>query len=351
MRHKEVFVFCATIFMYVLLSPHILISTGNRNLVNKKVVIVSSYNPFNVCYRPQMLGIIDCLRDKHYIRDDEVVQIYYLRAKTKNINPADISDVADDIVKNIIENFPNLSFVVTVDDIAFNYVGIRLANIGYKVIFSGLNLPLTFYKSRLNNNAEVAGVEEIIRLEKLWDLLDLAALTPKTYYVVTSSCTFMSYTEKALIDTLSNEFNKRGISNIQTISFPDTTSLTDFIQKLQKEEFSVIFITAQRLYDPPTRRLVSMEKIVKIVTSLNMRHLEVVFNLLLSKEYNAAISTSVNFYNMGMLAGNILINFQSGKIKQPEVRLGCNVSRLEALGLFYKIFSNKDIRERIDELY
>jgi len=52
-----------------------------------------------------------------------------------------------------------------------------------------------------------------------------------------------------------------------------------------------------------------------------------------------------------MLAGNILINFQSGKIKQPEVRLGCNVSRLEALGLFYKIFSNKDIRERIDELY
>jgi len=161
----------------------------------------------------------------------------------------------------------------------------------------------------------------------------------------------MSYTEKALIDTLSNEFNKRGISNIQTISFPDTTSLTNFIQKLQKEEFSVIFITAQRLYDPPTRKLVSMERIVRIVTNLNMRHLEVVFNLLLSKEYNAAISTSVNFYNMGTLAGNILMNFQSGRIEQPKVRLGCNVARLEALGLFYIIFSNKDIRERIDELY
>jgi hypothetical protein len=139
-----------------------------------KISIVNSYGINHIAEKPQLKGIIDTLYNSN---KDFIIENYYMDSRINNVTDKQRADVSK-IIKNDIYKF-NPDFIVTINDIAFKYIGADLSE-DYKIIFTGINTPYIEYKNNIKNSKNISGVEEIINLDEFIFLLNKINYIPDT---------------------------------------------------------------------------------------------------------------------------------------------------------------------------
>ncbi len=116
--------------------------TGKAVTPKKKVFIVHSYDANHICGKPQHEGIVQEFKTRNV---DVEYQFHYMDTRVTNTTPEAKKKTADSALAAINTFKPD--FVFTLDDDAFKYVGLSLADKPLKVIFSGLNgQPSDYHK-------------------------------------------------------------------------------------------------------------------------------------------------------------------------------------------------------------
>ena len=289
-----------------------------------KLAIVNSYDYDHVCSAPQISGIISQLRKTKGISFD--TQVYYMKARKVHTTTYQRNSISTKIIKDVNEFNPD--YVITTDDLAFEYIGIPLSKTK-NILFSGLNKPFVEYK--ISNKEKFCGVEEKITLDNFIKILDEVKFYPYKFWIIKDNSSTGYYMAKNYVSELKNKSNYK----LQEIQINSVRELREFIQKIQSEPKGIIVLSYQSLIDKDFDKIRTKEETLKDVLKYNSKHLELGGNYLYSKG-GVAISIAPNFYKMGQLVGELLIeNISDGwkhSIKYPVNFLAINNQRLEELG-------------------
>ena len=130
----------------------------------KKVFILNSYSPQDVCGAPQYKGVLKALKEN--ILNDLQIESYFL--DSKRLSKRDVKRHIAEAVKRIKRFHPDL--LITVDDLAFT-VGLKyFLNADFPIVFSGVNRPLKEYNKEYHLfNSEGFPLKKVVGVyEKLF---------------------------------------------------------------------------------------------------------------------------------------------------------------------------------------
>lgn len=290
------------------------------------IALVHSYHLNHPCTGPQHFGITQNLR-KLYPDYKIVIRSYQMKSKTINKNRI---ERVSKIIKNKIEDFkPN--YIFTTDDNAFEYVAIPLSK-NYKIISSGLNKPYEGYKKKypkLNENNLII-IEELIRMDNIFNILELAKIKIGTWHVLYDNTPTSYYMMKNYESELSGK-GKVVYTKVETID-----ELRSYLRK-NKKKYDVYVITLQSIYDRDRGEYVTKEKFFKEFKFFNHKMLELGGNPIFSK-FGISICCGPDFYMMGNLASEHFINevIKNKNWKHlkmtPIMSVSVNIRRLRDLG-------------------
>lgn len=238
------------------------------------IVLVHSYSSNHVCTGPQRIGIFKAFKDldKYF---DVRIREYYMDAKVKAINETSQREVAEVINSEIIKIKPD--YIFTTDDIAFNFVGIPMANRGFKIFSSGINKTLKEYQKETDINVNnIICIEERIRLDPLFAIFKQAMFIPHKYYILIDDTVTSYWMLQDYLKDLS------GKGTVQVIKINTTLELNKFLINSQKEEISVIIIAIQKLFDFDRKVYIDKEKFFYNFKKFNHKHLELGGNIFFS---------------------------------------------------------------------
>ncbi len=149
-------------------------SAGSRPPVSlqKKLLIVHSYEKNHVCGQPQNDGAVKALEDSGWKSGKNLkIFVYYMDTKKKNNTPELIRQQADRVLKKIKIFEPDV--ILTLDDNAFRTVALPLAGTGTGIVFSGMNMQPEeynkirhFMKSREHPGENITGVYEKLHIKE-----------------------------------------------------------------------------------------------------------------------------------------------------------------------------------------
>ncbi|WP_457570491.1 hypothetical protein [Desulfovulcanus sp.] len=142
----------------------------------KTLFLVHSYGSDDVCGRPQYEGMLKVLRKSHFY-DQMQIENFYMDTKATYTTVEQIKMQAQKALDLIGKVKPNV--VVTFDDAAFAYVGLRLVGCpGISVVFSGLNgqpedydQQKDFMLTRARPGNNITGVYEKLYIQKSVNVL------------------------------------------------------------------------------------------------------------------------------------------------------------------------------------
>lgn len=302
-----------------------------------RIYIIASYSTTNICSRPQIEGFLNKLgkyekmTDIHYI-----IRINYLNCRKISVEELNIKIKLLQI--NISKFHPD--YIVCFDDVAFESVGLRLANT-YPVLASGINMPLNEYKKKYPNANydNIYVVEEHIELNKLFKMLHESLYPDLLYkvYVAKSAARIRNKTESIVLTQLIEELNKEKIQ-YQIVTVSNTRQLKDINKQIPKGTLVLIAI----LQFPG----MSAEETIKQISSNLRKQILVGFNPYFCK-IGFSICTSVSFYEMGELLADFLIKLSKNEVSKHNVRgpvyIVINVQQLNRLGLTQLLHKNKYI--------
>lgn len=324
---KRVFLFLikyVILFLFIFFYPFQLSLADFTHKETIKLAIINSYDYDHVCTAPQIAGIIKTLRTLDNYEFD--TQVYYMKARKVYISNIDRKYISNKI-KNDIEKFEP-DYIITTDDIAFEYVGIPMSK-SYKILFSGLNKPFKEYNIKNRNN--FTGVEEKIILDKFIKILDEVKFSPFKIWIIKDNSTTGYFMAKNYIQEFKNKTNYK----IQEVQINTIRELRTLIDDIQKEPKGVIVLSYQYLLDEDYNKIRPKDCTIQDLIKYNKKHLELGGNFLYSKE-GVAISIAPNFYKMGELVSQLLIdnikNGWSSSIKYPVNFLAINNLRLKEIG-------------------
>lgn len=135
-----------------------------------RIMIVHSYDPEDVCGRPQYEGVVSALEKEGFsIPGDLRVDVYHMDTKRRNNTPDLILEQANRALEIIRGSPPDV--LVTLDDSAFAKVGLEMAGSRIPVVFCGMNgQPEMYHRQRpfLNSRSRpghnVTGVYEKLHI-------------------------------------------------------------------------------------------------------------------------------------------------------------------------------------------
>lgn len=295
------------IFLIVLSFTGLTSSTGNciqtRKIYNIVEIHSNSYD--HICTSPQKYGFEQELREFSFNQNIFFnVTSFYINAKTINIKPEQINLVANIIISEINKIKPD--FIVTTDDVAFEYVGIPLSKTT-KVIFSGLNRPYKEYQALYPVNIKnVSGVEERYDLDKIFLLIKKARFSINKIYLLVEGgdFTLRSETDYYMEQNYLDEIGKK--YPVEIISVDGINHLRTVLMNLNKQPRGIIIPVLQRLMEedhPGT--YVDKKTIVSEIVKLNKVHLELCGNFSFSK-LHISVCVSPSFEEMGRTQANII---------------------------------------------
>ena len=300
-----------------------------------KIIQVHSYDIKHPCTYPQMIGFnrkINSLETTHNYKI--ITKMYYLDAKTKNVSLKQQEQVAAKILQYIKEQKPDFVFVT--DDVAFELIGVPAANLGFKVLASGMNKQIQSYivdkvvtPTTLKN---LYACEEYIHMDDIFFIFEKIRFKPYKWYILYDN------TETSYYMTQNYEKELIGKGEVVPIHITSISELEDFLDSIKDQRKSVLILTLQSL-DQKDKKIDKSE-FIKVFFKKNNKHLELSANLLFSK-FGAAIASGPDFEDMGTKCASYIINQiipygWKGDITQPITKTAVNKQRLTELG-FEKI--------------
>lgn len=317
------------VLLVLILIPSTVGSAVLKETIN--IIHVHSYDIQHPCTYPQMIGFnkkINSLEESQRYKIN--TKMYYMDAKTKNITTQQQKHAAEIILKYIKEQKPN--YVYVTDDIAFEFVGIPAATLGFKVIASGMNKQIQTYVIDKILNADslknIYACEEYIHLDDIFFVFEKIRFKQFKWYILydntETSYYMMQNYEKELI----------GKGEIVPIYIQNTTELEEFLDSIKNQRKSVLILTLQSL--EKKNKKVDKSEFIKIFFKKNSKHLELSANLLFSK-FGASIASGPDFEDMGTKSASYIIDQVipygwKADITQPVTKTAVNKQRLIELG-------------------
>lgn len=334
MINKILFCFLGFFICFFLLGSTISPAQQKKHL---KIYIVNSYDETHICTVPQCSGFtkaISKLTDDSYDID---IQGFYMETNDKNTTPSSMKAIADEAIKEIEKNKPDIVYVT--DDNAFALVGIPVSK-DYPVFFSGINRSFEDYKKQFTNldYNQLYGVDETIILTDMFKIFEQARFIPDKYYIINDEGSETGY--YLTLDYI-NELKKNN-SNYEVIKVTSIHQLNKVVRDLNKNNQGVIIISAQRMFDAETGQVVNKDVIMRHVIKYNTKHLELAANPLFAK-LGISMCCAPDFFLMGQKAGEMMIDYLNKKPFERFVKaknlIAVNIKRLDILG-FNKIHSS-----------
>lgn len=322
---------------------------GNTGKPKLKIVLVHSYTFDNIGTCPQRTGITHIIKDidKKYAID---VEDFYMKTKLVNRNISDKNSIANALLWKILKINPD--YVFTTDDMAFQYVGIPLANKGFKVFASGLNKNFSEYMHEYTiEKKNIICIEESIKLDPIFNIFKHVAFTPKTFYILYDNTVTSYFMCRDYIKGLTGKYQ------VVEAQMETVNDLRKFLQKIQVDQPGVIIITLQRLYDPDANNYqggyIDKNNFFKEFQRINTKHLELCGNIFFSK-VGYSLCCGPDFVYMGEILARKFLDVLEKRtnfihtVIQSDSFVSCNIRRLRELG--FKNFAD-DAFTIIDKNY
>ena len=331
---KTSFILLAILLQTLLITSNIFTANLTRNIT---IVEVHSYIFNDICTEPQAAGfdkVLQGLPSNYKI--DRLT--FYMNTKTKNIDTYSKQRIAKEIIEKILKYKPD--YIVTTDDDAFEFVGVPLSK-KFKIFASGLNKSLHAYSMTFDDKIylpNIVAVEETIRLDNVFQLLDSAMFVPEKFYFITEG----NINTKSSTSFYMEKEYEREIKGKFPIEVVQVNSVLDLKEKILKLNQSVkqgaIVLIAQRLFDTENLKFVDKQTIAKILVKYNTMHLELGANPLFTEEHvGLSLCGAPTFDKMGLMLGKLFVDSLNSKFPQgsyPCVNvMWVNKQRLEYLNL------------------
>ena len=183
----------ALICILVIMISFISVKTLDAQQSKKKVFIVHSYDPENVCGRPQDMGAVAMFKKLGFREGEDIVfHRFYMDTKRKYITPEAMKMRGQEAISAIRNVNPDI--VMVLDDNAARYVMLPLVKSEYPIVFSGMNRPIEEYDkevdvmiSRTHPGYNITGVLETVRLIASFKLLKEIKSNVKKILVITDT--------------------------------------------------------------------------------------------------------------------------------------------------------------------
>jgi hypothetical protein len=261
------------------------------------------------------------------------MRMIYMETKVLNSSPQRLQAVSSLTIRKVEEFEPD--YVFTTGDNAFLHVGIPLSNRGYKIIASGINRPFSDYRKNYELFEDnIVVVEESVRLDPVFNLLDKARIKPNKFYILYDDSETSYYLMENYIQELSGK-TKIHLQKIQYVS-----ELREFLRSIQSDPEGIIVVSFQRLYSRDKGRYLTKDEVFPEFVSDNKKHLELAANPVFS-QYGYAICCGPDFENMGRLSVDYFIEeivkknrpFSHMRIT-PIMSVSVNIKRLNSLNKY-----------------
>lgn len=300
-----------------------------------KIYYVGSYGPGHVCGQPQINSFFKKIQ--HIGKDFGLkvdIEGWYLDTGKLITNKTQITSLTNHVIKDIKRYDPDIIYVT--DDAAFEYIGISLSK-KYPILFSGLNNSYESYEFKYNgviNNSNISGIDEVVSIEKLYNLFKSASIFPDKWYFINDSTDVSKY----IFNNLRDELHKIGV-DYEVFNVNDTKEFIDIIKDLNNQKPGVIVNNTHFLYSSDYKIQLDVTSLTMLLISYNKVHLEFSLNDNLCN-FGLSISCGPDYNKMGYIIGEMFINMlEKGKKRHNIIRLKDNITinykRIEDL-LYYR---------------
>lgn len=332
------------------------ISSGNITTDFKikdklKIYYVGSYNPGHVCGQPQINSFFRKIQNIDSDYDLEVdIEGWYLDTTKKFTDKYQINNISRYVIKDIKRYQPDVIYVT--DDAAFEYIGIPLSN-KYPIFFSGINQSYTGYEFKYKgiiNDNNIIGVDELIDLDKLYELFRTARIFPNKWYFINDNTDVSKY----IYTNLKDELYKIGVKH-ETLKAENTKEFIKIIKDLNNNRPGIIVNNVHSLYSNEYKMVLDTTSLAILLVNYNKTHLEFSINKELCK-YGLSIVSGSDYHKMGHLIGQMFINILSNKSKKHIVRrlnseITINYKRIEELPYYRDLLNHLDKIDNIVSSY
>ncbi|TYO99847.1 ABC-type uncharacterized transport system substrate-binding protein [Geothermobacter ehrlichii] len=311
----------------------------------KRLFLVASYDPDNVCGMPQEEGALEELRNQGWIEGKTLlVERFYMDTKRRYVSPEAMRQRGQQALKRLRAFAPDV--VLTLDDNAFREVGLALAGQKIPVVFSGLNGQPEdynrrhhFMNSREHPGGNITGVYEKLYVKKAIELLATAfpdRRGQRVVGIVDDSPTGKGINRQFEIE-MAGHNSVAGLywESRQVSSFEEYRQL---IRQLNADPtVGAIYPVAARLPTADGRILTAQEIIAWTVEHNGKPELAV--NYFFSK-LGLFGGAAVDFHKMGAMAGRQIAWILDGRkagdlsiVDAPDFALVFNLTRAQQLHL------------------
>lgn len=192
-------------------------------------------------------------------------QVHYFEMDTKRIPPAQFAQRADKIWSELIAGKPDL--IVTMDDNALKFLGQRITDAGYPLLFMGINNDPAIYFRNKVIPAKVAGIFERPLLKQNVALISkvLPVKNRRILLIMDNGTTSTNFYQQTLNEKLSHTINgiKLDVYMAETLDMWKTK-----FSKLSPKDYDAVLIGSFSTLKNPNQPLISDKEIYRW-TSLN----------------------------------------------------------------------------------
>ncbi len=299
----------------------------------KSVAILSSYDPEDVCGKPQLEGVLDALKNN---LKDVKIDITYL--DSRRVSSEELSKRCDAFNSKVKTLQPSL--IIVNDDAAFQCVAKHFMGGKIPVIFSGINVSPDKYNEKFNflkgrkPIKNFTGIYEKIFVKKQFEFLEILGYKVEKIAVLYSNDMIGEILkEQVIYETKGTAFEKKivfypvkNISEIENAAKEinhrsDITAYFPFLMSIKDE----------KIYTLRDLKSLLLEKIKKPDISINERFAEEGF----------LGGVSVDFYYMGYRAGEMasyllkgVTNFPNLEVEESDIFIKTiNLKRAKSLSI------------------
>jgi len=274
------------------------------------LVLVHSYASDDVCGRPQYEGVLKVLRRSQLYDQMQIIN-FYMDTKATYTTREQIIMQAQKALEVIAKNEPNV--VVTFDDAAFAYVGLKLVGDPHiSVVFTGLNgqpedydRQRDFMLTRARPGYNVTGVYEKLYIQKSVNVLQsICPRVKRLIAIVDSTITGNAIKKQIALETKNIDVDWK---TIQVKSYEEYQNL---VLKINKQRLAdALYPVALSL--PSAQGQVTFKEIFKwTIEHSKLPELAVNYYFCSLGLFGGA---AVDFCQMGMQAGEKVLYILQGK--------------------------------------
>lgn len=199
--------------------------------VQKKLLIVNSYEPGQVCGQPQEDGVLASLASHGFKEGGNLkIERFFMDTRKTFTSSQQIKERGEQALARIREFQPDL--VITLDDNAIETVMLPLVGTSIPVVFSGMNQQperynqqKKFMESRMKPGANVTGVYEKLHIVKALDVMHSITGLRKAAVIVDDSSTGNAVVTQVKIETAATP-------SLVSLEYHQVSTFEDFQKKI-----------------------------------------------------------------------------------------------------------------------